>query len=369
MEKKDFSKQVHDYIKLISLYFNNKEAASFEIEKSELLFFYQLSKRHSLRALFYLALRYLKTNVDSEFLQKLENYYLLTVQRDVLFERERKELYQYLNDNKISFLPLKGIVIRNFYPDPHSREYADNDILFFDKDDAIKKFFVNREYTVEVFRESEEDVYLKKPYFNFEMHRALFGDNARFISYFKDTFNRALVKDKCERYLTDEDFYIYFTAHTYKHFHVSGCGLRTLIDYYLYLKNKKLDFDYINKKLTKIGLLDFSNDIKSLSLELFDNEPLNEKEEEMLLFIASSGTYGTLDNRVEKGVKEKGKFRYFMSRVFPPYSYYKMPYPWAYYCPILIPLAWFICFLKRVFRDPKRASSELKMISKKRSKK
>ena len=174
--------------------------------------------------------------------------------------------------------------------------------------------------------------------------------------YFKDYLNNSPKKDEYEHYLTNENFYIYFLAHSYKHYHVSGCGIRTLIDIYLYLKNNDLDFDYINKELIKLDLLDFSNDIKSLSFKLFDNQELNEKEKDMLLFIASSGTYGTLEHSVDKGVKEKGKFGYMMKRIFPPYSFYKSAYPWAYYSFILIPIAWLCRFFRILFKNPKKKS-------------
>ena len=368
MEKEQFLNHIHAYIKLLGLYLNKKEAPDLTIDKNQLSFFIKLSKHHSLRAILYKALIDTKAQVDPECLTKLEEYYLLTLRKAVLFEKERNELYQYLNDHKIDFLPLKGIILKDYYLDSYTREFADNDILFADANSAlIKAFFVKKGYTVEVYKKSNHDVYIKKPFFNFEMHRALFyerEDNKAYLPYFDKCLDNAPIKENYEHYLSNNDFYIYFTAHTYKHFHVSGCGIRTLIDYYLYLKKETLDFDYINKKLDKLGLLEFSNQIKTLTNKLFNDEPLTNEEEDILLFIASSGTYGTLAHSVDKGVKEKGKFRYFMSRVFPPYKFYKSAYPWAYYFPLLIPIAWLCRFFRILFKNPKRANSELKMISK-----
>ena len=373
MEQVEFNNYVHQYIKLLSLYLNKKEDKDFIIDKPALSFFYKLSKYHSLRAVLYLALANTKVGVDQEALNKLEQYYLNNVKKAVLFDKEREELFNYLNNNQINFLPLKGIIVKEYYLDPQSREFADNDILFDDaKSDLVKAFFVNKGYEVELYKRSNHDVYLKKPFYNFEMHRALFAlaeDNEVFVKYYENYLDKTLVKQGYEHYLKDEDFYIYFTAHTYKHFRNSGCGIRTLIDYYVYLKNKNLDFDYINKELEKLDLLDFSNKIVNLSNKAFNNEPLNEEEEEMLLFIASSGTYGTMEHSVSKGIKKKGKFGYFMARVFPPYSFYKSAYQWAYKCPILIPFAWMARFFRILFKNPKRATNELKMISKSKDKK
>ena len=366
MEKEQFVKYLKEYINLLSLYLNKKEDSAFPIDNNKLTFFYKLSKGHSLNALLFKALEGVKVKVDEQTLFKLEEPYLLNIRKVASFNKERLELYSYLNDNDIDYLPLKGIIIKDYYPDECIREFADNDILFDEKKDKlVKAFFVNKGYEVESFKKSNHDVYTKNPFYNFEMHRSLFGESCdikKVVTYFKDYLNKAPIKENKEHYLTKEDFYIYFTAHSYKHFHNSGCGIRTLVDYYLYLKNNELDFDYINKELEKIDLLEFSNQIKELSIKVFDNEPLNEKEEEMLLYIASSGTYGTLEHSVAKGIKEKGKFGYFMSRVFPPYSFYKSTYPWAYKTVILIPVAWLCRFFRIIFKNPKRAKSELKAI-------
>ena len=368
MDKELFLNNVNKYIKLIAFYLNKKEASNLTIDEKELSFFIKLSKHHSLTALLYQVLINTKVNCPKEPLNKLEEYYLSNLRKTVLFEKERKELYQYLNDHQINYLPLKGIILKDYYLDNATREFADNDILFEDKaSPLIKSFFTKRGYQVEVYKKSNHDVYLKKPFYNFEMHRDLFAvreDNVKNIKYFRDYLSKAPIKEGYEHYLNNEDFYIYYLAHTYKHYHVSGCGIRTLIDIYLYLKKEQLDFNYINEELTKLNLLDFSKEISLLVEKLFDQKQLDEKELEMLLFISSSGTYGTLEHSVDKGVKEKGKFKYFMIRVFPPYSFYKSAYPWAYYSFILIPIAWLCRFFRVLFKNPKRASNELKMIRK-----
>ena len=369
MEKEVFNNRIVKFIKLLSLYLNKKKATDFVIDNNELSFFIKMANRHSLTALLFKALQDTNSKVEEGVLKKLEEHYFLVLRKAILFDKERKELYDYLNTNQIDYLPLKGIILKDYYFDPYTREFADNDILFDgNKDKLVKDFFTNKDYIVELFRKSNHDVYIKKPFYNFEMHRALFGetgDNKKNIVYFKDYLSKAHIKENYEHELSKEDFYIYFTAHTYKHFHVSGCGIRTLIDYYLFLKNNSdLDFTYINQELEKLDLLDFSNQIKTLAIKLFDDEPIDEKETEMLLYIASSGTYGTVDHYVAKGVKAKGKFGFLMSRVFPPYSFYKSAYPWAYKCPILIPAAWLWRFFRILFKSPGRAMGEIKLISK-----
>ena len=368
MDKERYLNNVINFTRLISLYLNKKEDPDLTISDEEVLFYAKLAKRHSLKAILFKVLKDTKVNVNKQYLAKLEEHYLLSLRKALSFEKEREELNKYLNNNQIHFLPLKGIIMKDYYLDPYSREFADNDILFEkSKDKLVKEFFTKRGYKVEMFRKSNHDIYQKEPFYNFEMHRALFyerEDLKRFVKYFDGYLEKSPIKENYEHVLTNEDFYIYFTAHTHKHFSISGCGIRTLIDYYLFLKNNHLDFDYINKELSRLDLLGFSNMISSLSKKIFDNQNLNEEEKETLLFIASSGTYGILEHSVSKGVKEKGRFRYFMSRIFPPMEYYKMTHPWAYKCRILIPFAWIARLFRIIFTKPKKAVKELKLISK-----
>lgn len=365
MDKESFTNNLFSYLHLVAIYLNKKEAPDFKVDDETFSFFVKLSKQHSLMALLYKVLKDTKAEVNSEHLKKLEEYYLANVRKNVLFKKEREALYKFLNENQIDFLPLKGLVLTNYYLDPDTREYADNDILFSSNDKKIKEFFVKRDYKVEYYKNGNHDVYLKKPFFNFEMHRALFEESKGFgVKYFADFLKKAPVKEGYEHYSTKEDFYIYFTAHSYKHFSNSGCGLRTLIDYYLYLKNNELDFNYVDQELNKLNILDFSHQISALSMKLFNEKELNESEKEMLLYIATSGTYGTLENSVNQGVKEKGKFKYFMYRIFPPMSYYKVAYPWAYKTKVLIPIAWIARFFRILFKNPKKAKKEIELIRK-----
>ena len=367
IEKESFSNNCHLFINVISSYLHNASFSATPIDNKTLQFFFKIAKHHSMTALLFKLLDTIKIE-DNNLICILENQYLANVRKTVLFNKERTELFAYLNTNDIDYLPLKGIILKDYYPEESIREFADNDVLFDEgKDELVKEFFVKKNYEIKEFKKGNHDVYLKKPFFNFEMHRSLFGedgDNQKIVLYFKDYLKKSKIREGKEHFLTDEDFYIYFTAHTYKHFHVSGCGFRTLVDYYLFLRNKELDFKYINKELNKIGLLGFSNQIKTLANKLFDNKPLDANEEEVFLFIASSGTYGTLEHSIEKKVKEKGKFKYLVSRVFPPPSFYKYSYPWAYKCWALIPVAWISRFFRILFRNPKNIRTEISIVKK-----
>ena len=89
MEQEQFKKYIHEYLKLLSLYLNKKDAKDFTIDKEKASFFYRISKYHSLRAFFYQVVTTLKLDVPQECLAKLEQDYLLNVRKALSFEEER----------------------------------------------------------------------------------------------------------------------------------------------------------------------------------------------------------------------------------------------------------------------------------------
>ena len=366
MDKTLFKSYILDYMDLLSAYFDKRSPREVSINNEKLSFYIKLSKFHSLSALLYKAIKETEVFVDESLLKQLEESYYANVRKCLLFDKEREALYKYLNDNKIDYLPLKGIIIKEYYPDPSTREFADNDILFDDKGKAlVRDFFKSRGYEVEQFDRSNHDVYLKKPFYNFEMHKILFDEIKEYQIYnyyFKDYLENSPIKENKEHYLKDEDFYIYFTVHSYKHFSNAGCGLRTLVDYYLFLKNTNLDFAYINEELEKLGILNFSIDMIELVKGLFESHRLTDKQEELLLHIASLQTYGTIDHSVDVGIKKKGRLGYLVSRLFPPITAYRIRYPWAYKCRILIPIAWFMRLCRGLTKSRKKVKRELKIV-------
>ena len=262
---------------------------------------YQICKKHNLTALMAEVLD--RTDVDkrSPIYQRWQMEKNQAVYKNVLMDVEREEIIAFFEEKNIWYLLLKGLIIREYYPNPALREMSDNDILVdrkYMKD--IYDFMVGRGYSIKGYGTSNHDEYLKKPAYNFEMHRALF--------------------DK------EEDFYIYFMVHTYKHYASGGMGLRTILDVYLYLrKNKELDFSYVEKELGKLNIADFEKQFRKLCFDVFSvnesdakadwYEGLPTDEKNMLDYIMGAGTYGNVDNLVANKLGDdddvkKSKFKY-----------------------------------------------------------
>ena len=59
---------------------------------------------------------------------------------------------------------------------------------------------------------------------------------------------------------------------------------------YVYLKKEKPNMDYVRAEMKKLGIGEFEEINRSLSLHLFDGQALTEEETDMLEFMLFSGT-------------------------------------------------------------------------------
>ena len=175
---------------------------------------------------------------------------------------------------------------------------------------------------------------------------------------------------------TDEDYYVYITAHEYKHFSAGGTGLRSLTDRYVYLSKKPgLDLNYIEAECEKLGIAEFERAARGLCLRIFggtEPEELAEDEKTMLLEYLFSGTYGTLEKLYKNKLREAGggnvdgkaKFRYIWQRIFPPMEFYRDFFPTAYKYKILIPFIWCRRVFRAVFKRRKEVKKEFDVVTK-----
>ena len=278
---------------------------------------YQICKKHNLTALMAEVLD--RTDVDkrSPIYQRWQMEKNQAVYKNVLMDVEREEIIAFFEENNIWYLLLKGLIIREYYPNPALREMSDNDILFDPAYSRKIRFYMEEHgYQTESYGVGAHDTYLKEPVYNFEMHRVLFSEKpgAEWNQYYQDVKDR-LIKDGSNSFgyhFEENDLYIYVIAHAYKHHKGSGTGIRTLTDCYIlneaYVDH--FDYEYIGQELAVFGASEFEQTLRSLAHKIFASEDMGQKnrfteqERELLTELMYSGTYGTVAGMVKRSLKE-----------------------------------------------------------------
>ena len=362
---------------------------------------YYIAKKHNLVSIMAQAMEKLGFESDSDIWKRWLKEKNQLIYKSVLMDVEREAIQDFFEKNNIWYMLLKGMVIRKYYPAPELREMADNDILFDNKySKEVYEFMTARGYKCDDYNKGYHDEYLKPPAYNFEMHRQLVSSKERpkWYEYYKDV-KSILIKDTNENretaansesnntsnqfYFSDNDFYVYFIVHTYKHFLNSGMGLRTVLDVYLYVSNlqEKLDFDYIEEQLKKLDAYDFEQTFRSIAFKMFDEnledrkwwDLFDVKEQEMLSYVLDAGTYGNLENSVAhkmgytKGEKKKtsDKAKYIFRRLFPSMDTIEEFFPFFYKHKWAIPFLYIYRIGKIPFTRRKKVAGELKEVFKK----
>jgi hypothetical protein len=325
---------------------NGEEPDAEQVRQMDLSVLYKLSEFHLLTGIVGYALE--AAGVDDHAFRQANRK---AIRKAALLDTERAAVLEEMEKAGIWYMPLKGCALKEMYPQVGMRQMSDNDILFdAGRADDVKAIMEQMDYSVEYFGKGNHDVYHKKPVCNFEMHRALFGEGHedRLQEYYRNVKDR-LVKDEGNRYgfhFTLEDFYIYMTAHEYKHYSGGGTGLRSLLDTYVYLRNVPMDMSYVEAEVRKLGIDGFEKANRSLALGLFGGGERSEEDREMLEYILSSGTYGTVTHRIENDMQKHGwgKFRYMLHRFSVPvsrknkdYDAFASAYPLFYKHKILLP--------------------------------
>ena len=314
-----------------------------KLKNTDLDELYKLASRHMLAAMTGLALQAAGLDTE-EFAKAISRAYRKTM----ILDTERSAVCEKLNEAGIWYVPLKGSVIKDWYPQFGMRESADCDILF-DKDfeEQVRDIMLGLGYTVESYGAGHHDVYFKEPVTNMQMHVDLFGQGyeANLNDYYCNIRERLIPKAGAELAFRQEDFYLYLIAHEWQHFQKAGTGLRSILDTYVLLQRYEasLDWAYIVKEAQKLGIGDFETRNRMLAEDLFGSGSLSDGDREMLRYILSSGVHGTYVNRVQNDIEKLGggllgKIRYFFRRVFLPEDLLKNKYPVFWKHRILLPV-------------------------------
>lgn len=297
---------------------------------------------------------------------------------DILQKEEAKLITDEATKKQIGILPLKGIILKEIYPESTLREMGDLDFLIepgkIDEMDSIMKSLSY--YADDTGLEDSHDVYRKDPYLIVENHRRLLPPTEE-NHWYTDNIWERLESDPDNsnlKFMTWTDFYLYHLLHFEKHYSMGGSGIRGIVDqYYLMTELKdKIDWDFVKGTLPKMNYVEFEKMVTDLALAIFEDGEMTEELEKSKEFIMKSGTYGTLEEyqrfefenyKKEFGVKTKKG--YFFKRMFMERERMEFIYPSLKKHGWLLPFCWIHRLFKAVFTNRGKVKREMEGFKKK----
>ena len=341
---------------------------------------FELSKKHAVILAVYDSVKHSKC--PENILKKWKEEAGKAVTKELLFDNELSKIEKKFSESEISFVFIKGIIIKNFYSKKGLRQFCDYDILIDKKRaDEVKKIMISLGYSVSREKETEEEISeavsviecKKNPIFNFEIHKKLFWGTEK--GYFENFWER-IVFDGSNSFkgrMTDEDIYLYHVAHLFSHLRErGGAGIRYLSDHYVLKKNlfEKDGFNrkYVEKILIEENLFEFEKYLDECSNNLFEAEKINIA---LLDEFIKNGIHGTLDNKIKLSLEKTNAFSYTIKRVFLPLNQMSTLYSVLLKYPFLLPVYWVHRFFVIVLNNEKRknAKAELSAVFKSKNNK
>jgi hypothetical protein len=245
---------------------------------------------------------------------------------------------------------LKGTIMKDIYPRPEMREMGDIDFMVYESSfDKAEEILTQMGY--EKLRAIKHHVIFRKaPYLVVEVHWSLYEqtvDKEQYM-YYKDNFRARLKEGTQYTYeFSDEDFYVYMISHMAKHFYENGCGIRNLMDVYIYRGQyeSRLDWKYVACELEKCGLVDFEYHVSRLADMWLGGKESTEFYNQLFMYMIDCGIYGKSENGIwgqlvkqDAYANNNGKIGYY----FPSLNYMQEYYPWLNKHSFLLPVAWII---------------------------
>lgn len=283
------------------------------------------------------------------------NEQLGSVFRNEQFLHDMEFITSVLENNQIAYIPLKGAIIKQYYPRPEMRTSCDIDVLIHEADlqNALEKLYAAGCVYVS---ECSHDVMLSTPAGTYlELHFTLNEYEFSADEILKNAWDYASVTCDCRYDFSAEFFIFYHIAHIARHVYTGGCGIRPFVDLKIILDNFEFDNSKLTDLLEKAGLTTFYDTAKRLAKMWFEGYESTELALTLENYILQSGIYGNVENKIAVINEKNGnKAKYIMSIIFPSLKSLKKKYTILNKAPFLLPFVhvyrWFASFFKGSYK-------------------
>lgn len=335
--------------------------------------FYNLSTAHRISNLCYHGVVLSGVDENKPIIQKL---YKCAVAELMFHEKqsaEQEKLFSAFEKNQISYMPLKGSVLKTLYKKPELRNMGDVDVLIkVEEYPKIKELMENSGFEFK-YESNHEIVWKKGTRLTVELHKALFPSyTEEFYSPYKDIWSKAVKTETEYRYrLSYEDEFVYSFTHFVKHYKLGGIGIKHICDLWVQMEKRELDFAVIEGEIEKLSLTEFYKNIRKTIDFWFSDGEADEKVELITKTLIKSGSFGTkqsAQNALALRLASEGKggspkkFTFWLFKIFPNKKFIMHKYSFLKKHGWLLPFAWALRWFDALFIHTRKIKSGIKAI-------
>ena len=302
---------------------------------------YLLAKKHDMAHVLAEFLYQNQITVPRDLQARLQQEAFLTAYRLEQLKYTFGEICRTFEEAEIGYVPLKGSVIRPFYPQESMRTSCDIDILIHEEslEKAISSLTVKG---YQCGKRNYHDVSLYAPNkVHLELHFNILESMDQLDVVLKHAWEHA-VPEKGTRYGFSEEFFAFHMfAHMAYHFVHGGCGIRSLLDIWVMEHKMNIPYSCAKKLLKKAGIYQFAAEMSKLAELCFTENDSAVFSDPVLKYIFQGGVYGSMENHIAvTKTRNKSSLIYAIKRIFLPYKSMTITYPVLKKAPYLLPFCW-----------------------------
>ncbi len=287
-----------------------------------------LAIQHKLMAFVYRTIAGRK-DLPASLVSRVETLYFGSVGEQMRQEHYATELFTALGERGIRYMPMKGYLMRELYPNHAWRTSSDLEILC-DQE--------NRETVGQILAEYGFSRTSLRPYTDvwaldhvvITIHTRIADEKDPLAVYFSCVWDKLVTDDGIVYRMTDEDYCIYILYQMSKYIYYGRISIRQILDLYIYRHAKtELNRSYVEKELEKLGILKFTLGVEGLCEVWFGEGEQTNDTMALGSFIAANSAYGIAACTPVK-----------FNVVFPSFKIMKYWYRILRPLPFLLPFMW-----------------------------
>lgn len=340
---------------------------------------FKLAEIHSVTPMIFNAAYSCMKDVNEQWMMQMRRKVRQHIMLQTMKTQEFFQLYEQLRASGCTPLVVKGIILRNLYPQPDHRLSSDEDVLI-PAEQFEKCHQIMLEQGIQTDCEDLMKAYevpYRKGVLYIELHKQLFPKDSEAYGDLNRYFETCFEKKQVEKIqgieimtMNVNDHFFYLICHSLKHFLHSGFGIRQVCDIVMFANayGEQMNWDEIYQKASEIHAEVFTAALLKMGkkyLNLDDEKAcmtdvwkkIDVDEMDMLMDLLESGVYGgatmsrkhssnmTL-NAVSKDKQGKKSKASVVSSLFPNVDQLKSRYSYLKKYPVLLPVAWISRIIK-----------------------
>ncbi|MBE6599070.1 MAG: hypothetical protein E7638_06475 [Ruminococcaceae bacterium] len=333
------------FFALLRSVFSEKEGAEElppSLDEETLASLYALTRSHDMVHLAAYALDKRGFLSNNEPSGKFQKSLMTAMWRYEKMNYEYERICAALSEDGIAYIPLKGSVVRQYYPEPWMRTSCDIDILVHEEelDSAVCSIAEKLGYTAEEKRSFHDILLISQSGIVLELHFNLHEQMDRTDSVLDRVWEHSSPEGggRSSVMQSPEFMKLHLLGHMAYHFQEGGCGIRPFLDLYFLRKSLPCDEEKLNALCAEAGLLKFRECAERMVDVWFLGKEHTELTRRIEEYVITGRLFGTKSNQVAVAQERAGnKVKHTLTRVFMPYRRLCYKYPVLRKYPILTP--------------------------------